>query len=291
MILVTGATGQLGKLTIDFLLQKGIVANQITALSRNTEKAKELEAKGINVKVGDYDDLASLTAAFSGVEKLLLISSNEMTKSRAMQHINAINAAKECSVKHIVYTGYMRKEENPSSPLWFLVKDHIDTEKYLIESGITYTLFENGYYLDMLMDYVGQNVLDAKTIFVPAKDGKVNFVLRSDIAEGLANVLTTGGHENKSYNIGNEKAVSFSEIAQMITDITGTPIQYVSPEPQLYTKTLIENGVPEMWANVFAAFAVAFADGIMNIDTTDLTKLLSRKPTTVIEYLKNQFNK
>ncbi|WP_144602776.1 SDR family oxidoreductase [Algoriphagus algorifonticola] len=291
MILVTGATGQLGKLTIDFLLQKGIVANQITALSRNTEKAKELEAKGINVKIGDYDDLASLTAAFSGVEKLLLISSNEMTKSRAMQHINAINAAKECSVKHIVYTGYMRKEENPSSPLWFLVKDHIDTEKYLIESGITYTLFENGYYLDMLMDYVGQNVLDAKTIFVPAKDGKVNFVLRSDIAEGLANVLTTGGHENKSYNIGNEKAVSFSEIAQMITDITGTPIQYVSPEPQLYTKTLIENGVPEMWANVFTAFAVAFADGIMNIDTTDLTKLLSRKPTTVIEYLKNQFNK
>lgn len=291
MILVTGATGQLGKLTIDFLLQKGIVANQITALSRNTEKAKELEAKGINVKIGDYDDLASLTAAFSGVEKLLLISSNEMTKSRAMQHINAINAAKECSVKHIVYTSYMRKEENPSSPLWFLVKDHIDTEKYLIESGITYTLFKNGYYLDMLMDYVGQNVLDAKTIFVPAKDGKVNFVLRSDIAEGLANVLTTGGHENKSYNIGNEKAVSFSEIAQMITDITGTPIQYVSPEPQLYTKTLIENGVPEMWANVFTAFAVAFADGIMNIDTTDLTKLLSRKPTTVIEYLKNQFNK
>ncbi|MBX2900287.1 MAG: SDR family oxidoreductase [Cyclobacteriaceae bacterium] len=287
-IFITGATGQLGKLTIDFLLKKGVAANQITALVRSTEKAKELEAKGVNVKIGDYDDYASLTSAFTGVEKLLLISSSEMTKSRAVQHINAINAAKEAGVKHIIYTGYMRTKEEDKSPLWFLIKDHLDTEKYLKESGIAYTLFENGYYMEMLMDYVGKNILETKTIFVPAKTGKVNFVLRSDIAEALANVLTGSGHENKSYNIGNERAMSFSEIAQIITNITGTQIQYVSPEPEVYVKTLIQHGVPEMWATVFSAFAVAFADNIMSIDTIDLSKILGRKPTTVNEYLKNQ---
>lgn len=291
MIFITGATGQLGKLTIDFLLKKGFAANQITALARSSEKAKELEAKGINIKIGDYDDYESLKAAFTGVEKLLLISSSEMTKSRAVQHINAINAAKECGVKHIIFTGYMRKVEDPNSPLWFLVKDIIDTEKYLKESGIAYTLFENGYYLDMMMDYVGQNILETKTIFVPTKNGKINFVLRKDIAEGLANVLTTSGHENKSYHIGSEKAVSFGEIAQVITDITGIPIQYVSPEPEVYTKTLIQHGVPEMWAKVYTAFAVAFADNIMNIDTADLSNILGRKPITVNEFLQNHFNK
>lgn len=290
-VFITGATGQLGKLTIDFLLQKGIAANEISALARSAEKAEELKAKGINIKIGDYDNYDSLTAAFKGVEKLLLISSSEMTKSRAVQHINAINAAKECGVKHIIYTGYMRKAEDPNSPLWFLVKDHIDTEKHLKESGINYTLFENGYYLDMLMDFIGQNILETKTIFVPAKNGKINFVLRADIAEGLANVVTTNGHENKSYNIGSEKAVSFYEVAQMITDITETPIQYVSPEPEVYVKTLIQHGVPETWANVFSAFAVAFADNIMNIDTSDLSNILGRKPTSVNEFLKNTLNK
>ena len=140
-VLITGATGQLGKSTINFLLEKGVAANQISALARDEAKAAELKSKGVDVKIGNYDDFDSLRSAMQGVETLLLISSSEMTKSRAVQHINAIKAAKESGVKHIIYTGFMRTHDDPKSPLWFITEDHVKTEKYLKESGITYTLF------------------------------------------------------------------------------------------------------------------------------------------------------
>ena len=290
-VLITGATGQLGKSTINFLLEKGVAANQISALARDEAKAAELKSKGVDVKIGNYDDFDSLRSAMQGVETLLLISSSEMTKSRAVQHINAIKAAKESGVKHIIYTGFMRTHDDPKSPLWFITEDLVKTEKYLKESGITYTLFANAFYLDMLMDFVGEQVLETKTIFVPAGDGKINFVLRNEIAEALANVLTTGGHENKTYNIGIEQPVSFGEVAKWISEITGVSINYVSPEPEVYQQTLMQHGVPEDYARMFTAFAVAFAADTMNISTTDLTKLLGRKPTTVKEYLSSKFKK
>jgi len=283
-ILITGSTGHLGSATIDFLLAKKQQSN-IVALVRNEEKAQVLKAKGIETRLGDYDDYTSLLKATEGIDTMLLISSSEMAKSRAVQHINAIKAAKENGVKHIIYTGFMRTHEDTSSPLWFIAKDHVETENYLKQSGIKYTLFENGYYMDMLMGFVGEKVLETKTIFVPAGNGKVNFVLRSEIAEALANLLTTQGHENKVYNIGSEQPVSFAEIAQMISTLSGVSVQYVSPEPEVYTQTLISYGVPEMWAKMSTAFAVAFSANTMNIATADLTKLLGRKPTNVQTFL------
>lgn len=290
-IFITGATGLLGRSTINFLLQKGIAANKISVLAREEAKTAELKSKGIEVKIGNYDDFDSLSAAMKGVETMLLISSSEMTKSRAVQHINAIKAAKENGVKHIIYTGFMRTHEDPESPLWFIAEDHVATEKYLKESGITYTIFANGFYLDMLMDFVGDKVLETKTIFVPAGNGKTNFVLRNEIAEALANVLTTGGHENKTYDIGIEHPVSFGEIAKYISELSGVAINYVCPEPEVYQQTLLQYGVPEAYARMFTAFAVAFAANTMNVPTTDLTQLLGRRPTTVQEYLLTKFKK
>jgi NAD(P)H dehydrogenase (quinone) len=288
-VLITGATGQLGTATIDFLLANHKTDN-IIALARNEEKAASLKSKGIEVKIGDYDDYTSLLQATKGVKTMLLISSSEMTKSRAIHHINAINAAKENGVKHIIYTGFIRTHDDPTSPLWFIAKDHVETEKYLKESGINYTLFENGFYMDMLMDFVGKNILETKTIFVPAGNGKINFVLRNEIAEALVNVLTTTGHENKIYNIGIEQPVSFEEIAGFISNKTGVQINYVSPEPEVYTQTLIKYGAPEMYARMFSAFAVAFAENTMNVPTHHLTNLLGRKPTSVDQFLNSFFN-
>jgi NAD(P)H dehydrogenase (quinone) len=258
---------------------------------RNEDKAQSLKAKGVETRLGNYDDYDSLLKATEGIDTILLISSSEMVKSRAVQHINVIKAAKENGVKHIIYTGFMRTHEDPSSPLWFIAKDHVETENYLKESGIKYTLFENGYYMDMLMGFVGENVLETKTIYVPAGDGKVNFVLRNEIAEALANVITTPGHENKVYNIGTEKPVSFAEIAEMISNLSGVSVQYVSPEPDEYKEKLMEMGMEKMWAEMLTAFAVAFAANTMNIETTDLTKLLGRKPTDVQTFLKNSISK
>ena len=287
-ILVTGATGHLGRDTIEYLLNK-VSANEIAALARNEEKSKVLREKGIDVRIGNYDDYDSLVKAFQDIDKLLLISSSEIG-SRAAQHVNAINAAKEAGVKYIVYTSFIRQKDDPDSALWFIAKDHVETEEHLVNCGIPYTLFKNGFYMDMITDFIGENVLETQTVFLPAKEGKVNFALRKEIAEALANVLTSEGHENKVYNIGGEITVSFGEIADFLSEISGKTINYVSPDAETYRQELAKHNVPEMYINMFAAFAIAFSENAMDVPSNDLTELLGRKSMEVKTFLTGIFS-
>jgi len=149
MILITGSTGNYGKATIDFLLKKGFSANSISALVRDVTKAEDLKTKGINLKIGDYDNYASLVEAFKGVDKLLLVSGNDVV-NRGKQQINAVNAAKEAGVKHIIYTSFVRKNDSETSPIAFIAKSHIETEKQIKASGMAYTILKNNLYLDVL---------------------------------------------------------------------------------------------------------------------------------------------
>jgi NAD(P)H dehydrogenase (quinone) len=288
-ILITGSTGHLGGATIDFLIKK-IPANSIAALARNSEKAKTLAEKGVDVRIGNYDDYQSLVKAFQGIDKLLLISASELI-NRSAQHINAINAAKEAGVKHIVYTSFIRQKDDPNSALWFIAKDHVETEKHLVQTGIPYTLFKNGFYMDMVTDFIGTNVLETQTIFLPAGKGKVNFALRNEIAEALANVLTTEGHGNKSYNIGGETTVSFREIADCLTEISGKKISYISPDVETYKQELSKHNMPEQAVNMVAAFAVAFSENAMDVPSKDLNNLLGRNATDVKTFLSETFKK
>lgn len=288
-ILITGSTGHLGGATIDFLIKK-IPANSIAALARNSEKAKTLAEKGVDVRIGNYDDYQSLVKAFQGIDKLLLISASELI-NRSAQHINAINAAKQAGVKHIVYTSFIRQKDDPNSALWFIAKDHVETEKHLVQTGIPYTLFKNGFYMDMITDFIGTNVLETQTIFLPAGKGKVNFALRNEIAEALANVLTTEGHGNKSYNIGGETTVSFGEIADYLTEISGKKISYISPDVETYKQELSKHNMPEQAVNMVAAFAVAFSENAMDVPSKDLSNLLGRNATDVKTFLSKTFKK
>jgi len=286
--LITGSTGHLGSTTIGYLLNK-VSGNEIAALARNEEKSEVLREKGIDVRIGNYDDYDSLVKAFQGIDKLLLISASEIG-NRAAQHINAINAAKEAGVKHIVYTSFIRQKDDPNSALWFIAKDHVETEEHLVNCGIPYTLFKNGFYMDMITDFIGENVLETQTVFLPAKEGKVNFALRKEIAEALANVLTSEGHENKAYNIGGEITNSFGEIAGFLSEISGKKINYVSPDAETYKQELAKHNVPEMYINMFAAFAIAFSENAMDVSSNDLTELLGRKPTDVKTFLTGIFS-
>ncbi|RLD26260.1 MAG: SDR family NAD(P)-dependent oxidoreductase [Bacteroidetes bacterium] len=286
--LITGSTGHLGSATIEYLLNK-VSANEIAALARNEEKAKTLKEKGIDVRIGNYDDYDSLVKAFQGIDKLLLISASEIG-NRAAQHINAINAAKEAGVKHIVYTSFIRQKDDPNSALWFIAKDHVETEEHLVNSGIPYTLFKNGFYMDMITDFIGENVLETQTVFLPAKEGKVNFALRKEIAEALANVLATEGHENKSYDIGGEETISFGEIAGFLSEISGKKINYVSPDAETYKQELAKHNVPEIYINMFTGFAIAFSENAMDVPSSDLTVLLGRKSADVKTFLTGIFS-
>ncbi|HSC55508.1 MAG TPA: SDR family oxidoreductase [Phnomibacter sp.] len=284
MILVTGATGHFGKATIDFLLKKGISANNISALVRDLTKAEDLKTKGINLKIGDYDNYASLLAAFKGVDRLLLVSGTDIL-NRGKQQANAVNAAKEAGVKHIIFTSIERKNDTETSPVAFLAKSYIDTESQIKASGMAYTILRNNLYLDALPMFLGEQVLETG-IFFPAGNTKSAFALRNDMAEAVANILTSKGHENKVYSLSNIENISLHDIAQDLTEIAGKQINYVSPPQEVYVDALTKANVPAEYIGLFSGFAEAIKQGEFSAEKTDLENLLGRKPTTTKDFLK-----
>ena len=283
MILVTGATGNFGKSTIDFLLKKGYSATNIAALVRNADKAADLTSKGIAVRIGDYDDYNSLVAAFKGIDKLLLVSGSDIA-NRAKQHENAVNAAKEAGVKHILYTSFERKNETETSPISFVAGSHIATENFIKESGLNYTIFRNNLYLDVLPWFFGEKVMETG-VFLPAGDTKAALTTRDDMAEATANVLITSGHENKEYSFSNSAQVSMGEVAASLGEIAGKDIPYMSPPSEVYIETLTNANVPAEFVGMFAGFSEAIRQGEFDVDKSDLEHLLGRKPTSAKQYL------
>ena len=280
-ILITGATGQLGKATIAHLL-KDMKPGNIVALARDANKADFLKEKSIEVRVGDFDDTVSLDRAMQGIGKLLLISSSELQR-RFQQHKNVVDAAKKAGVKHIVYTSVSMKDVNTSA-IKFLMESHFQTEDYIKESGMNYTFLRNSLYAETIPMFVGENVLKTG-IYLPAGNGEVSFAHRGEMGEATAKVLSTG-HENKTYSLTNVETYSYRNVAQILSEISGKEISYFSPEVEDYTKTLSNAGVPKEYIGVFSGFALAIARGEFNMVSHDLESLLGRKPASLKEYLK-----
>ncbi|RFC54175.1 SDR family oxidoreductase [Brumimicrobium aurantiacum] len=284
MILVTGATGEFGKHAVQQLIAKGVNTSDISVLSRSLEKANNYKADGITVKIGDYSNYDSLVKAFEGVDKLLFVSSSEI-EDRAAQHQNVVKAAKATGVKHIVYTSFMRNQERDDSAIAFLQDSHLKTENWIKESGMTYTFLQNATYMDMLPMFIGEQVMETGVIMQPAQNGKSSLVLRQELAEAAAVVLTSDGHENKEYPLVNNQAITYNEVAETIAQISGKDITYQSPSPEDYQATLKTYGVPDEYIGIFTAFSVAQANGELEMSDNSLEKLLGRKPTTAKEFL------
>lgn len=255
MILVTGATGQFGKSVIDFLLKKGISSTDIVALVRDVEKATELKNQGVFLRTGDYDNYTSLVNAFKGVEKLFFVSGSDIMNRNA-QHENVVSAAKEAGVRHIIYTSFLGNDETETSPLWIVIESHLKTEAWLKESGLDYTILKNTLYMDLVPAFLGENVLESGVIYLPAGNGKVGAVLRSEMAEATASILTSENHSGKTYEFTNSEAFSYKEVAQQLSEITGKTINYISPTSDEYIQTLTGYGVPADYIGLFTGFAV-----------------------------------
>jgi NAD(P)H dehydrogenase (quinone) len=289
MILVTGATGNLGKSTIKSLLAKGIDATDIAALVRDESKAAELKSTGIQVRLGDYQDVDSLKSAFQGVDKLLLISSSAAIADRFEQHKNAIDAAKETGVRHLVYTGFAMKDLNQS----FMTADvqyHAYTVAYLKQATLPYTVMHNTFYADLIPLLIGKDVLE-EGVSIPAGEGKIPFLSLAEMAEALAVVLTTPSHENKEYVMAAETAFSFAEIADMLAASTGKTIAYHQPEVRVYMAQLVQAGLSEDDAAYIARYAKAFAHGEFDINRSDVKQLLGRNPVRLADFLRSIYTK
>lgn len=289
MILVTGANGHFGSAAINFLIEKGYNKADIAAMVRSEEKGQELKAKGINIRIGDYDNFDSLVTAFQGIDKLLLVSGTDL-QNRTQQQLNAVKAAKQAGVKHIVYTSFERKNETDSSPIAMLGSSHVQTEAAIKQSGIAYTILRNNLYLDFLPMVLGEKVFETG-VFYPAGNGRFTPAARTDMAEIAANILTGEGHENKDYYISGAESISFAEVAAELSTITGKEIAYISPDTATYISALTGAGVPEIYAGLFAGFAQAIEQGELLPANNDTEKLLGRKPETMKEYLTKLYSK
>ena len=287
MILITGATGNLGKATIHSLLHKGTAASDIAALVRDETKAVELKAKGVEVRLGDYQDFESLKSAFQDVDKLLLVSSSADIAYRFGQHKNAIDAAKETGVSHLIYTGFDMNDLRQST-MTEDVQYHAYTAEYVKQAAIPYTVMNNTLYADLIPFLIGKDVLD-EGVSIPAGDGKTPFLPLAEMAEALAVVLTSPGHENKEYVIAAETAFSFAEITDMLSDSIGKTIAYCQPEVSLYIAQLIQAGLSEDDAAYIARYAKAIAHGEFDTGKSDVKQLLGRSPVRLKDFLRNLY--
>lgn len=281
MILVTGATGNLGKATVEFLLKK-IPAKEIAVLVRDANKASDLKALGVNVRVGDYHDKDSLVKAFQGVEKVLLISSSDLN-DRLGQQKRVVDAAKEAGVKHILYTGVSMQNFEQSALKPFM-SDHYDTENHILDSGLTYTFLRDNLYGDVIPVFIGEHALETGINF-PAGNGRVPYSLRKEMAEAFANVLSTAGHENKTYDISNVESYSYQDVADALSAHSGKTVAYNDVSVADFSKALAEAGVPEGMIGFSIGFATATKDGDFDIPNTKLEQLLGRKPSSLNQFI------
>lgn len=286
MILITGANGHLGSATIDFLLKKNPNV-KIKALVRSKEKGKKLKNERIEFAVGDYLDYGSLVNAMKDVETLLLVSSSTIG-GRYSQHANAIKAAKQAGVKHIVYTSVLKG--SPGSK-FTAANDHVKTENDLKSSGINYTIMRNTYYADFLPDIIG-NAIESGAIYYSAGNAKINFAARMDMAEANAVVLSDiTNHQNKIYEITSGRAYTFTDIAEMLSSITGKEIKYTDVPIEALKENIVKAGMPNEVAELMASIAESMKVGEFDYCDTALEKLLGRKPVDLKEFLKGVYQK
>lgn len=289
MILVTGATGNFGSKVVEHLIKKGVNPSEISVLVRNSDKAVALKEKGVQIKVGDYMDSVAMEKAFLGVDKLLLVSSNsrQSFSNRSLHHKNAIKAAKKSNVKHIIYTSFVRKAGYQESSIADFQESHIESENYLKESGIDYTILQNGIYAEMILAFVGSDVVENGTINFPAEDGKASWVLREELAEAAALVLITSDHENKTYTLTNVESIGFKKIATMLSEVLGKNIEYLTPHIYDY-KAIMENAnVPNAYIDMFIMWSTALVQKTMDLEDKTLSTFLNREPTSVREFIKS----
>lgn len=283
-ILVTGATGHLGKATIEKLVTR-VSAEHIVALVRNTEKAKDLKTQGIELRAGSYDDVASLEKALEGTDKLLLISG--LDQNRLQQHKNVVDAAKKAGIKHILYTGAALKDVNNSAIKDF-IGDHFLTEDYIRESGLSYTFLRNTLYAEAIPMFAGEKAVETG-IYLPAGNGKVPFVCRKDLGEATANVLATEGHENKTYQLTGDTLYSYGDIALLLSELSGKAVKYTDADTMTFPDMLKRSGVPDIGIFIVAGFTADVKNGLYEINANDLERLLGRKPLEIKGILKEVY--
>ncbi|MEV5201611.1 SDR family oxidoreductase [Streptomyces sp. NPDC053720] len=275
-IVVTGATGELGRLVIEELLAT-VPASEIAAVVRDAEKAAPLAARGIELRVADYDRPESLKDVFRAGDRALLISGSEVGR-RVPQHTAVIDAAKAAGVARLAYTGVLG---GPDAD-FRLAAEHKVTEQLILDSGLPHTFLRNGWYTENYTANLAP-VLAHGAVVANAGDGRVASATRADYAAAAAAVLTGEGHIGAVYELSGDVAWSLAEYAAEISKATGREIAYRNVPAAAHQEILVGAGVPEFFAEILVDVDEAIARGLLATTSGDLARLIGRPTTPLAE--------
>lgn len=277
-LVVTGASGNLGRLVLDSLLQMNL-ENKIIATTRTPKKLAAYAQKGVEVRKADFNDIDSLMLAFKEADRLLLISTDAVG-SRLEQHKNAIEVAKEVDLKHIIYTSW----PNPKDSLALVSPEHIETENIIKKSNLPYTILRNYPYAENLIGSLSA-ALQMGSLYGAAGDGRVAYVTRTDCAKAAAGALTSSVEESKIYDITGPQAFSYRDVVEVLSEVTSRELPYVDLSLKDYEEALVQSGLPQNVAKLYASFDEAFKNGEVDKTSNAVNTLTGDDPEGLKSFL------
>jgi NAD(P)H dehydrogenase (quinone) len=279
-VIVTGASGQLGRLVAEHLLDR-LSPAEIILVSRRPHALADFADRGVDVRRGDFDDPESLPDAFAGGDRMLLISTMSVGQ-RVEQHRNAIEAAAAAGVQHVVYTSTTNPA--PSHPCGDVVDEHRVTEELLQRSGLAWTVLRNAAYAELQVP-LGAIAVTYGKLVTNAGTGRVAPISRADCAAVAAIVLTTEGHVGRTYELTGPEAVSQADIAALLTEVTGHPVQVIQSGDRRLQWGLTRLGTPKPVARMIVQLGVATREGYFDVVDPAFETLAGRRPRTLREIL------
>ncbi|SEE13465.1 SDR family oxidoreductase [Streptomyces sp. Ag109_O5-10] len=279
-IVVTGATGQLGRLTVEALLRHGTPAADIIATGRDIARIKDLADRGITVRRADFADTDGLAEAFAGADRLLLVSASVPVGERVANHRRVIDAAVSAGVSLVAYTS----TTHANTATTVIGATHGETEEYLRDRGIPSVLLRNSWYLENYTSQLPQ-ILQNGAVVGAAGEGRISAASRADYAEAAAVVLTTEGHTGAVYELGGDESFTLTELASAISAAAGKQVTYADLPETDFAQALAAAGLPAELAEVLADADRGMTRGEMYTDSGDLRRLMGRPPVTLAEAL------
>jgi NAD(P)H dehydrogenase (quinone) len=275
-LLVTGAAGQLGQRVIHHLLETYEVApGRIIAATRSPEKLASLAAKGVVTRKADFDDAASLSAAFAGVDRLLIISTDALAVSgqRLAQHKAAVAAAKQAGVKHILYTSMPA----PDNSLVTFAPDHLGTENAVKASGIGHTILRDAWYFDNYLMGLPHS-LEAGKWYTATGKGRVSNISREDCALAIAAALASDTTESATYTLTGGASITTEEVAAVVSEVTARPLEVVQVNGEQLAAGMTGAGLPKFVVDMLVSADANTHAGNFDIITEDFKKLTGKEP-------------
>lgn len=283
ILLVTGASGQLGSAVVRHLLDTlQLPAERLIVTTRSPDGLADLAARGVTVRVADFDQPDTLAAAFTGADRLLLVSTDALMEpgKRLTQHRAAAQAAVDAGVKHVVYTSLPSADTSHVS----FAPDHWGTEQALSASPLGWTVLRNAWYFENLA-YSLPTALASGEWATAAGEGRIAYIARDDLARAAASALASDATTNQVFTLTGEHAWSARDVASRVSALTGKPLAVVDITSEQLAEGLKTHGFPPVLADVFASFDTATAAGDLGEITADYARLTGQSPITLDTWL------